>query len=144
MAEVISVEVVGIKALTNDLLRMSNQYSGQLLPYLQAAGEQAMEPIAEAVRGTLPRITGRLIGSVRVNRTRTGAAVREGNEEVVYAGPVDFGGYPGSRPFYPNGRYLFPAAQHLSAVAESVYTQAVNKALDHIKWTNETSDAKAV
>jgi hypothetical protein len=139
----ISTEVVGIKALTKDLLRVADEHSGQLLPFLQAAAERAMAPIANAVRSSLPHRSGRLAASVRVARSRTGASVREG-DGLLYAGPVDFGGWPPGRPYLPNGRYLFPAAGNLSGQAERIYNQAVATALDHIQWTNETSSPEAV
>jgi hypothetical protein len=137
---IIEAEVVGIKALSQDLLKLADDRSGQLLPYLQAAAMSAMEPVANALRTALPHRTGALASSVRVARSRTGASIREGNEDdVLYAGPVDFGGYPGERPYLPNGRYLFPTTQSLSGRAEAIYNQAVAKALQTIKWTNQTS-----
>jgi len=142
---VVEAQVVGIQALTRDLLRLADEHSGQLLPYLQRAAMQAMYPIADATRGALPHLTGRLAGTVRVAKSRTGASVREGGiHGVVYAGPVDFGGYPDDRPYLPNGRYLFPTAQKLSSKAESIYNVAVAKALEGMVWTNTTSTPGAV
>jgi hypothetical protein len=144
VAGAISAEVVGIRALTKDLLKLADDHSGTLLPYLQEAAMAAMQPGAEAVRGALPSVSGRLRGSVRVRRNRTGATVIEGGEGVLYAGPVDFGGYPESRPYLPNGRYLFPQMERVTARAESIYTKAVQQALDRIQWTNETTNAGAI
>jgi hypothetical protein len=142
---VVEAEVVGIRALTEDLLKMADSHASQLLPYLQAAAVKAMEPIADATRGSLPHRSGRLAGTVRTARSRTGASVREGGiDNVVYAGPVDFGGWPPGRTYIPNGRYLFPAAQQLSSKAEAIYNQAVARALPHIKWTNQTTNPEAV
>jgi hypothetical protein len=142
----VQTEVVGIKALARDLLEAANDQSGKLLPYLQQAAMTAMEPIAQALRGKLPRgPTGRLIGSVRVRRTRTGATVAEGdNSQVVYAPQVDFGGYPGNRPYFPNGRYLFPTVQGMSLQAQRIYEDAIQKGLDGFPWTNVTTDPEAV
>jgi hypothetical protein len=142
---VVEAQVKGISALTRDLLKLADDHSSQLLPYLQNAATQAMYPIADATRSALPHLRGRLAGTVRVARNRTGASVREGGiNDVVYAGPVDFGGWPPTREYIPTGRYLFPTAESLSAKAEAIYNQAVAKALQNVKWTNDTNDPKAV
>lgn len=143
-AKTISTEVVGIKALTEDLLKLANDHSSQLLPYLQQAAQRALTPTADTLRSTLPHRSGRLAGSVRVAKTRTGARISEGSDDVIYAGPVDFGGYPPPRPYLANGRYLFPVVQSTTAQAERIYNQAVSQALGRIHWTNETTDAGAV
>jgi hypothetical protein len=67
-----------------------------------------------------------------------------GFASVPYAGAVEFGGYPGDRPFESGGRYLFPAAESLADTAANLYSQGTQHALDAFPWTNETNNAEAV
>jgi hypothetical protein len=67
-----------------------------------------------------------------------------GRSSVPYAGPVEFGGYPGNRPYLPQGRYLFPAAGRLVMDAARIYTDALQAALAQMSWTNETTDPGSV
>jgi hypothetical protein len=130
-----TVEVVGLNAFNRDIKRMCADI-GPLNKALSDAGRHAAEPVAAAVRSSLPHDSGRLSGTVRVTASRSGAAVREGRASVPYAGPVDFGGYPGDRPYQAGGRYLFPAATMLAGVAASRYSDGAMRAINAFAWTN--------
>jgi len=134
-------QVVGIRALARDLARMGEPGS-PLLKAMVDAGRKAAEPVASVTRGTLPRVSGRLAGDVRVSATKTGATVRMGRASVRYAGWVEFGGtrkvpHRSTRDYQPRGRYLFPAAVLGAPLAASLYTKAVTEAVEHYPWTNE-------
>ena len=133
------VSVVGMKALRRDMDRLGAD-TGPLYRALAAAGKAAAEPVAAATRETLPRDRGGLVGTVRTSGTKTGAAVRVGTKATPYVGPVDFGGWPGTREYIPTGRYLFPAAQGLAEVAATSYAAGTQRALDAFNWSN-TSEA---
>lgn len=86
-----------------------------------AAGAQAIQPL---VSGAYPHRTGTLAGSVKVTR---------GNEPSIkvdppepYAGPVDFGGYPGNRPWIPDGRYLYPTVGQNEDVVIDAASEAIS------------------
>lgn len=132
----VAVDVLGLRALMRDLKRLADPRAGDLAAALAQAGRQAAQPVADAVRSAYPSKSGRLAGSVRVTGSRSGAAVRVGRKNVAYAGPVDFGGYPGDRPYIASGRYLYPAmlAQQTQVVA--AYQQAVTAAVNQFDWTN--------
>jgi hypothetical protein len=130
-------------ALRRDVKRLTGDV-GPLSNALKEAGRQAVQPVAAAVRSSVPRGSGDLSGTVRVTGSRTGAAVRMGRASVPYAGPVDFGGWPVGRDYVSGGRYLFPAAVSLAGTAATSYADATQHALDAFPWTNETNDAKAV
>jgi hypothetical protein len=123
-------------ALRRDMVRLGADI-GPLNKALAAAGKAAAEPVAAAAREALPRDSGALSGTVRVSGTKSGASVRMGSKSVPYAGPVDFGGWPGEREFITNGRYLFPAAQGLVESVGALYSAATQRALDAFTWTNE-------
>jgi hypothetical protein len=143
MAEA-EVGVVGLRALARDFARAGDDRSGPLLKYLKDAGRAAATPVADAARSAYPHDTGTLAGDVRISSTRTGATVRAGRASVRYAGPVDFGGYPGERPMIPNGRYLFPAAHSLAETSARTYAEALQRGLDNFPWSNTTDQAASL
>jgi hypothetical protein len=135
--------IVGLSALTSDVKRLSAP-GGTLDHALSQAGSAAMEPVAAQTRSSYPRQSGRLAGSVKIASEPYGASITVGGADVPWAGPVDFGGYPGDRAYIAGGRYLFPAAEQLNAKALDVYSAATQRALDGFAWTNETTSAEAV
>jgi len=78
------------------------------------------ESRAAAARARVPHVTGRMaaaiVGQVVNERAHVGIPDRT---QVPYAGWVEFGGTRG-RPYYPQGRYIFPVG--LSADAQLVVT----------------------
>jgi hypothetical protein len=135
-----TVAVIGLRALQRDLARLADPAGGEMAAALAAAGRQAAQPVADAVRNAYPSVSGTLAGSVRVTGSRTGAAVRVGRKSIPYAGPVDFGGYPGDRPYLPDGRYLYPAARAHAADVVAAYQTAVTRVVDRFGWTNTGAD----
>jgi hypothetical protein len=111
---------------------------------LQQAGRQAADPVANVARNAIPHESGTLAGDVRVSSARSGASVRVGRASIPYAGPVDFGGWPGEREYVAAGRYLFPAAQGLASSTATLYGQALDRALADVSWTNTASEPEAV
>jgi hypothetical protein len=143
MAQAPQVALVGMSALRRDAKRLTAD-AGPLNDGLKDAGRQAVQPVAAAVRSSVPRDSGNLSGTVRVTGSRTGAAVRMGRASVPYAGPVDFGGWPEGRDYQSGGRYLFPAAVSLAAAAADAYATGAQRAIDAFAWTNETNNAEAI
>jgi hypothetical protein len=138
-----TVDVVGLRALVRDANRLCED-AGPLNTALKAAGRAAAEPVAAATRSSLHDVTGHLKGSVRVGATRAGASVRMGSAALPYAGPAEFGGYPGDRPYHGSGNYLFPAARTWASTAAELYSAAAQRAFDNFAWSNETTSAGAV
>ena len=145
MAPAPLAQVVGLRALIKDLNKMTDPRAGDMIKAMARAGKSSMDPIAEAVRAAYPSVSGGLRGSVRSSGTRTGAAVRVGSKaKVPYAGPVDFGGYPGERPYISDGRYLYPTAKTLLGAAVHAYEQAVGHVCESFPWSNSTSSPGGV
>jgi hypothetical protein len=143
MAQTPTVALAGYKALMRDIVALSGP-QGELTKAMVAAGRSAAEPVAEAARAALPHVSGRLAGDVRVSASRSGAGVRMGRASLRYAGPVDFGGYPGERPYIRDGRYLFPAAVREAPAAARAFEIAATAALASYHWTNTTTDPGGV
>jgi hypothetical protein len=146
MAAQPQVAVVGLRALIRDFQKMSLDTS-PLNPALIAAGKAAAAPIAVAATSALPKTTGTLAGDVRSSGTRTGATVRMGRAKIPYAGWVEFGGDRpdgSSRPFYRDGRFLFPAARGLAETAAVTYSEKLGPALEAFAWSNTGTDPTRV
>jgi hypothetical protein len=152
------VEVVGLRALMKDLKAAGDDRSSSLIKEMQQAGKVAMQPIADAARGTVPHDTGRvhaeakgptLEQDIRVTASRTGAAVRMGRKgKLEYAGWIEFGGvrhrpHTSERAFVKDGRFLFPAARGLTQTAKRLYEDGVARAFDHYHWTNTSADPES-
>jgi hypothetical protein len=132
-----SVEVLGAGALANDGRRLCAP-GGALDNSLSQAGRTVLDPVAGATRSAYPNVSGTLAGSVTLTTSRSGAAVRV---EAVYAGPVDFGGWPPGRTYVGSGRYLFPAAEAMDASGPEAYAGATQRALNSFAWTNTGDSA---
>jgi hypothetical protein len=138
------VQMVGLAALARDVARAAAP-GGALDQATSEAAATAMDPVASQTRSSVPTgNTGRLSGSVRVTRSRSGAAARMGDEGVLYAGPVEFGGWPEGRVYLANGRYLFPAGAPLEGSAPQLLSDALQRALDGFAWTNTTTNPESV
>lgn len=137
MATTETVDVVGLAALASDGRRLCAN-GGALDAALSQAGRTVLEPVAAQTRSAYPNVSGTLAGSVTVTTSRSGAAVRV---EAIYAGPVDFGGWPPGRTYVGSGRYLFPAAESIDASGPEAYAAATQRALDGFAWTNSGGSA---
>lgn len=87
---------------------------------------------AVLVRGRVPHQTGRLAASLAGTSSHDGATVGYG--EVVYAGPVDYGGWPPGRPFIPQGRYLYPTALETVSVLKRAGQVAAANEIRKMLW----------
>lgn len=133
-----------MRALRRDINKLADDQASLLYREIKAAGKAAVEPVAQAVRGALPDVSGALVGTVRTSGTRTGGTVREGSAKVPYAGWIDFGGSRpdgSTRPFLRDGRYLYPSAQGLATTAAELYASALDRVFNNSAvWTNTTNN----
>lgn len=131
-------QVIGADALASDGRRLTAA-GGPLERSLEAAGMSAAQPVAAAVRSSVPRDSGDMAGSVTVKRGSDDAseyaAVEVGYGDLEYAGPVDFGGWPEGRDYVGGGRYLFPAARSLETSTQGPFEQATQRAIDSFPWS---------
>jgi phage gpG-like protein len=70
--------------------------------------KRAAEKVASAARRAINSRSGRLAGSLKPFGTQRKAGVRMGGGRIRYAGPYEFGGYPGNRPYIATGRAIYP------------------------------------
>jgi len=94
-------DTTDVDRLTSNLVRRAPAVGAD-------AARDAAESVANRARGRLPRRSGRLIGSMRVE------ADPENEARLVvgapYAGWIEYGGNRG-RPYVPDGRYVGPSVE---------------------------------
>lgn len=126
-----AVNVEGLRELRRDLTRLN----GDAVPKAMIlAGVKVSDSVANMIRVALPVRSGKLRGSVRTAKIRSGAAVRVGMKSIPYAGPVEFGGYPHGRRFIRQGRYIFPTARAAAPKVLPVYMREIQAAIDRNGW----------
>lgn len=111
------IEIIGLK----EVVRAFKQVEGATAD-LKLANKTAAQYVAERAASRVPVRTGKLRSSIRAAGQARGGLVRMGSGRLPYAGPVEFGGYPGSRPYVKEGRYLFPTAKEAKAEIAAIYS----------------------
>ena len=99
------IRVVGLDELVRDSSDLATRIEHSSGPAMERGAKLA----AERVRGSVPVLTGRLVGSVVTGSTHDGHAYMGMGEGLPYAGWIEYGGTRG-RPYIDTGRYVFPAA----------------------------------
>lgn len=79
---------------------------------------------------TIPRRTGAAASSLKAKSTRTSARVSVGGRKAPYYPWLDFGGKTGinrsvDRPFYGEGRYLYPTLRRIRPEIETALETAL-------------------
>lgn len=107
------IDPVRIEGL-RETVRALRQVSNEAPRALRLAANEAAEIVVREARRDMPSRSGRAKQSVRASSTRTAARVTEGGRRAPYVPWLDYGGKVGrgdtaSRPFIPDGRYVYPA-----------------------------------
>ena len=129
MPDDVSVTVVGADELRRGMVLLAGDLSKNTRDYLDEVARRR----ADATVLIVPRVTGRLAGSVTVTRTSSGANVSIGNEGTPYAGWVEFGGTRG-RPYISEGRYLYPVALADQAQVDRDVTTTTEREIRGFRW----------
>jgi hypothetical protein len=82
------IRVEGLRELQRELRRLNTELPKELRGRLRTIAAR----VAGLLRGPAPP----LVGQARV---------------TLYAGPVEFGGWPKGRPYVAKGRYIFPTVE---------------------------------
>jgi hypothetical protein len=104
-----TIKVVGL----NEFRKGLRQLDRTLPKGVRLALNDAANVLVDATRPTIPHRTGSAAASLRAQSTQTTARVAVGGPKAPYYPWLDFGGRVGRgrsvvRPFYKEGRYLFP------------------------------------
>jgi hypothetical protein len=99
---------------------------------LRLALNEAAELLVDRTRREIPRRTGAAAASLKAKSTRTSARVGVGGRKAPYYPWLDFGGKTGrnrsvDRPFYSEGRYLYPTLRKIRPEIEEALRGAIVK-----------------
>jgi hypothetical protein len=103
------VEIVGLTALVRSLRALGSEGPKAV----RKAANDAANLVVRAARPKVPKRSGRAARSIRATSTGTASKVTSGGARAPYMPWLDYGGRVGrndtaSRPFYPDGRYVYP------------------------------------
>lgn len=103
------IEVVGLVQLSRSLRKIGADAPKALRVAINGVAGR----LVDLIRPRIPRLTGRAAGSLRASSTRTAARIGVGGARAPYYPWLDFGGRTGparsvERPFYKEGRYVYP------------------------------------
>lgn len=120
-----AVEVEGLKELRRTLKKAGGDVND-----LKLANRHAAESIKPIAAGLAPKVSGRLVGTLRVGATQKAGLLRSGRKLVPYAGPIHWG-WParGIRP-HP---YMTAAATNNEHIWMKAYLDEVDRAIKKVK-----------
>jgi HK97 gp10 family phage protein len=104
------IEIKGIKEFQQSLRKMDSDLPKQL----RIALNQASQLVIDKARPEIPTRSGAAKASLKVRSSQREARVAAGGRKAPYYPWLDFGGRVGrkhsvSRPFYKEGRYIYPS-----------------------------------
>lgn len=124
----VEIEVRGIRELDRGSRKLfENIDDGADRAFLAVADQ-----VAVMVRSRVPRLTGRLAGSVEATGSEKGASLALGGS-LPYAGWIEFGGTRG-RPYVSTGRYLFPTAEAATPLIARAGETAARDEIRKMTW----------
>jgi|WetSurMetagenome_2_1015567.scaffolds.fasta_scaffold07439_4 hypothetical protein len=126
------IEVEGLKEMTRALKAINSE----LPKGVRTALNSAADVVVQYGKKKMPKRTGLASNTIKAKSTRTLIRVSEGSKKAPYVPWLDFGGRTGRRksvvrPFYKDGRYLYPALgdkrDEINAALENALTDLVKK-----------------
>ena len=96
-----------------EFVRAVKKADRDLAKGLRVAFNVAAALLVDRVRPLIPHVSGRAAATLKVSSTQTAVRVSAGGTKAPYYPWLDFGGSVGphkasKRPFYKEGRYLYP------------------------------------
>jgi hypothetical protein len=128
-------ELEGMDELVTDVGRLSVAINQDLA----AKAQQAGNAIVSGGAARLPVITGTLASSLAVDAPLygdDGTVTVDVYSNVIYFGPVEYGGWPPSRPYIPEGRYVGPITSTLETQFPAQAERTVTGTVDGFGWSH--------
>lgn len=102
---------------------------------LRVAGNEAAQLIVDTARPMVPKRSGKAAASIKTRSSQSAVRVVSGGARAPYMPWLDYGGKVGvndtaSRPFMPDGRYVYPAFRRVRSQFETVLQQALQRIAD--------------
>lgn len=122
----VKISVDGLTELNRNLRSISKEAPKGLRIALNGVADL----LVDKTRREIPRRTGKAQSSLKAQSTRTSARVSVGGPKAPYYPWLDFGGRTGInrsvvRPFYKEGRYLYPTLRRIRPDVEKALGQAL-------------------
>lgn len=126
MAGLVRVSVEGLTELNRSLRRLDNEAPKALRLALNSSADE----LVRKIQMQIPRRKGKAANSVKTASTRTEVRIRFGGPRAPYYPWLDFGGRTGKlkktvRPFYREGRYIYPTLRRERGSFETALTNAL-------------------
>lgn len=118
------IEVEGARELRAALKRAGDDASD-----LKDANQAAGQVVVEEARSIVPKLSGRLEGSIRASRAKGSATVKAGGAQLPYAGVIHFG-WPGHN-IDPNP-FLYDALDARRNEVIAAYQDAIDRITERI------------
>jgi hypothetical protein len=122
------IAVTGLSALNRGLRALDSEAPKQLRVALNSAAQL----LVDEARPEVPADTGAARRSMVARSTRTAARVAVGGKKAPYYPWLDFGGAgkvpgrPAPRPYYPDGRYVYPTLARIRPRIERQLGEALS------------------
>lgn len=126
MADDLQIRIEGLSEFRRALGRIEPESKKQI----RIAFNSVAEVLVEHTRPQIPRRSGAAAKSLRAKSTGTSARVSVGGARARYYPWLDFGGRTGIgrsvvRPFYSEGRYLYPTLRKIRPLIEAHLEQGL-------------------
>ncbi len=125
----LTIAITGLDELRSELRKVD----AALPKMIRVALNKSSELVISYAKPRVPQKSGRARASLKVRSNQTSARIAAGGQRAPYYPWLDFGGHVGqhgatSRPFYTEGRYIYPG---LRANRDEI-TQTMATALDEV------------
>ena len=125
------VEPIEIEGL-RDFMRSLRDMDAALPKALRLAGNAAAAIVVDEAQKRVPRRSGRAAASVKARSTRVAVRISSGGKRAPYFPWLDYGGKVGpaksvSRPWRPDGRYVYPAFTDNREKVDDAYRAALRE-----------------
>jgi hypothetical protein len=102
---------------------------------LRVANNEAAQLVVDTARPMVPRRSGKAAASIKTRSSQSVVRVVSGGARAPYTPWLDYGGRVGvndtaSRPFLPDGRYVYPAFRKVRPQFETVLQTALQRIAD--------------
>lgn len=133
MAGLVRVGIEGLTELNRSLRRLDSEAPKALRLALNASADQ----LVRKIQTQIPKRKGKAAGSVKTASTRTEVRIRFGGPRAPYYPWLDFGGRTGRlkktvRPFYREGRYIYPTLRRERGAFETALTEALSNLVNDV------------